>query len=93
MPSRPETLFALSAKISSYAQKHHSKDEIKHALEYLSRIPVEFRNRVFEDLLQIKSIRRQLCNNLSYDDWFQRSGKDWEDYGIYDWSKKTATKK
>ena len=84
VPSRPETLFALAARIASYAQKHHSKAEIKHALEYLSRIPVEFRNRVYEDLLQIKSIRRQLCDNLAYDDWFQRSGKDWEDYGIYD---------
>jgi len=82
IPTRPETLFALSAQISTHAQKHHTKAEVKNVLSYVSRIPVEFRNRIFEDLLQIKSIRRQLSDSLIYDDWFQRSGRDWEDYGL-----------
>ena len=76
------TLFALSAQISAHAQKHHSKQEVKNVLSYVSRIAPEFKNRIFEDLLQIKSIRKQLCDSLVYDDWFQRSGRDWEDYGL-----------
>ena len=82
IPTRPETLFALSAQISAHAQKHHSKQEVKNVLSYVSRIAPEFKNRIFEDLLQIKSIRKQICDSLVYDDWFQRSGRDWEDYGL-----------
>lgn len=82
VPARPEILFAISSQISSYAMKHHSEKEIRNAVDYVSRLPVEFRNRIFTDLLQIKTIHRLLSRIHTYDDWFLRSGRDWEDYGL-----------
>ncbi len=82
IPERPEILFALSSQITAYAHDHHSEDEVKNAINYVSQLPIEFRNRIFADLLQIKSIRRQLSTIRIYDDWFLRSGRDWEDYGV-----------
>lgn len=82
IPRRPETLFVLCSNIVDYAKKHTSKEEIKNAVNYSAKLPVEFRNRIFEDLLRNKSLRYQLSNIYAYDDWFARSGKDWEDYGI-----------
>ncbi len=82
IPSRPEILFALSAQITMYAQKHDLEVEIRNAVNYVSQLPVEFRNRIFTDLLQIKKIRRLLSKIYAFDDWFLRSGKDWEDYGL-----------
>ena len=60
----------------------YSDSEIKNAIDYISKLPTEFKNRIFMDLLQIKEIRRQLYKNRIYDDWFMRSGRYWEDYGI-----------
>lgn len=82
VPARPEILFALSSEITSYANEHHSEEEIRNAVNYVSQLPVEFKNRIFTDLLQIKSIRKLLSRIHVYDDWFLRSGKDWEDYGL-----------
>ncbi|MBQ7358442.1 MAG: AAA family ATPase [Clostridia bacterium] len=82
VPVRPESLYALSSEIPAYARDHHSDAEIKNAIRYVSLLPPEFKNRIFTDLLQIKKIRRQLYKNAIYDDWFARSGRYWEDYGI-----------
>ena len=51
-------------------------------MAYSMRLPVEFRNRIFMDLLKIKPIRKQLSRIREYDDWFLRTGRDWEDYGV-----------
>jgi hypothetical protein len=32
----------------------------------------------------IHEIRKTLYGITVYDDWFLRSGRDWEDYGVYD---------
>ena len=82
IPSRPEALFALTSQIAVYARTHHSENEIKNAVSYASQLPIEFRNRIFADLLQIKPIRGLLSNIRVYDDWFIRSGRDWDDYGV-----------
>lgn len=82
VPIRPESLYALSSEIAAYARKHHSDGELKNAIDYVAQFPVEFKNRIFADLLQIKGIHRQLYKNRIYDDWFMRSGRYWEDYGI-----------
>ena len=82
VPVRPELLFALSSQISVYANSHNSDDEIKNAVNYASKLPTEFRNRIFADLLEIKSIRKQLSKDRNFEDWFLRSGKTWEEYGI-----------
>ena len=84
VPVRPEALFALSSYIVNYANEHHSDTELKNAVKYSAQMPVEFKNRIFTDLLQIKNIRKGLSRILVYDDWFLRSGRDWEDYGVYD---------
>ena len=84
VPLRPEILFAVSANIVSYACYHHSDAELKNAVKYSAQLPVEFKNRIFTDLLQIEGIRKGLSRILVYDDWFLRSGRDWEDYGVYD---------
>ena len=82
VPLRPETLFALSSKIIKYAHTHHGDAELKNAIKYVYQLPVEFRDRIFIDLLQIKGIRKSLSRISVYDDWFLRSGRDWEDYGV-----------
>lgn len=82
IPVRPEAMFALSSRMSAYARSHHTAGEIENAVAYASKLPVEFRNRVFADLLQIKPIRRQLSRIYAFDDWFVRSGRDWDDYGV-----------
>ena len=82
VPTRPEILFALAAQISTHAKGHHEEVETKNVVAYASRLPVEFRNRIFTDLLKIKSIRKQLSRIREYDDWFLRTGRDWEDYGV-----------
>ncbi len=82
VPTSPDILFALSSEITTYAAKHHSEDEIRNAVGYASRLPFEFKNRIFADLLQIRSICSLLSNIYVYNDWFLRSGRDWEDYGL-----------
>ena len=82
VPARPEILFALSSEITIHSREHHSEEEIQNVINYASQLPVEFRNRIFTDLLQIKGIHRLLSRIRTYDDWFVRSGRDWEDYGL-----------
>ncbi len=82
IPTHPEILFALSANIATYAQEHHSEEEIENAIDYVSQLPVEFKNMIFSDFLKIKDIHKSLSRIHIYDDWFLRSGRDWEDYGL-----------
>lgn len=82
VPLRPENLYALASQIVMYARSHHSQFELKNAIDYVSQLPMEFKNSIFTDLLHIKGIHKQLYQNRVYDDWFMRSGRYWEDYGI-----------
>ncbi len=82
IPSRPETLYALCSGIVSYARGHNSEAEIRNAVDYAAGLPLEFRNRIFTDLLQITKIRKTLYRIPLYDEWFNRSGRYWEDYGL-----------
>ena len=82
VPTKPEILYALSGEIVSYARENISPDRMKTALLYISRLPREFRNKIFEDLLSVKSMMRVLQSNAAFDDWFARSGRYWEDYGL-----------
>ncbi len=82
VPVHPESLFAVVADIASYVHEHHSKEEIRNVIEYASGMPKEFRNKVFADLLEIEGIHRQLQAEWIYNVWFERSGRDWEDYGL-----------
>ena len=82
VPTRPEALLALVSLFAPYAKKHIAAEGIDNALAYAIQLPNEFRNRVFSDLLEIKVIRKRLQRNATFDDWFARSGKAWEDYGL-----------
>ena len=82
IPIHPEDLYALSSDIVAYAHSHHSDKELKNAINYVSKLPTEFRNMIFTDFLSIKFIHKQLSESLIYDNWFARSGRYWEDYGI-----------
>ena len=82
IPNRPEILFALSSNIATYALEHHSEEEIRNAVDYVAKLPSEFKNRIFSDFLKVKGIHKLLSRIHVYDDWFMRSGRDWEDYGL-----------
>ena len=82
IPNRPEILFALSSDITAYAIEHHSDGEIRNAVSYVVGLPPEFKNRIFTDFLKIKGIHKVLSRIRDYDDWFMRSGRYWEDYGL-----------
>lgn len=82
VPVHPEGLFALSSEIATYAMEHHNKNEIKNVLSYVNLLPKEFRNRIFKDLLSVEGIHSQLQADRKYNFWFERSGRDWEDYGL-----------
>lgn len=82
VPLRPESLYALSTCISTYARNHHSTEETENAITYVNRLPSEFRDRIFADFLRINSVLRTLYNNRIYNDWFEQSGHHWEDYGL-----------
>ena len=82
VPTRPEILFALSSSIATYANGHHSEEEIRNAVSYVAKLPPEFKNRIFADFLKIKGTHKLLSRIHEYDDWFMRSGRDWEDYGL-----------
>lgn len=81
-PRRPESLYLLVTQIIKYAQTHKQKDEINNAIKYAMDLPDEFTNSIFEGLLEIKEIRRILYDNKDYYDWFMRSGRYWDEYGI-----------
>lgn len=82
VPTRPEVVYALTASIDCYARSHHSSEEIDNLVSYVLRLPTEFKDRIFYDLIQIKSMRKGLYKNRNYFDWFMRKGLDWEDYGL-----------
>lgn len=82
VPIRPELLFALSAEMAAFARTHHSPAQIHNAVDYACRLPTEFRNRVFFNLLQIKAARSALEKHRVFDDWFLRAGFSWDDYGL-----------
>lgn len=82
VPHIPSIIFALSAQIVAYARKNHSKQGIDNAITYVSRFPIEFRNKVYYDLLQIKEIRSSLKENNLFCEWFDRTGRKWEYYSI-----------
>lgn len=81
-PVHPEGLFAITSDIVVYAKEHHSREEISNVLAYVSMLPKEFRNSVFADLLSVEGIHSQLQADWDYNFWFERSGRDWEDYGL-----------
>ena len=82
IPTRAEALFAITSKISAYARDYRSEWEINNALQYAAKLPVEFRNRIYADFLQVKTALKALQRDRIFNDWFMRSGKDWEDYGL-----------
>lgn len=82
MPVRPEGLYAVSSYIVNYASTHCSESEIRNALHYVASMPLEFKHRIYADLLQIKGIHKYLERNLDYSAWFERNGYDWERYGL-----------
>lgn len=82
IPTRAEALFAITSKISAYAREYRSEWEISNVLQYAAKLPVEFRNRIYADFLQAKTHLKALQRDRVFNDWFMRSGKDWEDYGL-----------
>lgn len=82
IPSRPEIMYALIASIIGNARTPHTAQEISNLVDYVIRMPAEFKDRIFYDLIQIKRIRKDLYKNRTYFDWFMRKGLDWEDYGL-----------
>ncbi len=82
IPTRPEILYALSSNIATYAVEHHSEEEIRNAVSYVVKLPPEFKNRIFTDFLKVKEAHKVLSRIREYDDWFIRSGRYWEDYGL-----------
>lgn len=82
VPVRPESLFAVASQIPPYMRCCRDERELKNVIGYAARLPVEFRDRVFSDLLEIRPLHEQLQKNAVFDDWFMRSGRYWEDYGL-----------
>lgn len=80
VPTKPEILYALAGDIISYAKKNTSDAKMKNALAFVSKMPREFKNKIFTDLLTVKHMINVLQNNTVFDDWFARSGRSWEDY-------------
>ena len=78
IPTKPEILYALSADILAYAKKNRSEERMKNALAFISKMPREFRNKIFEDLLSVKHMYKVFENNATFDDWFARSGRRWD---------------
>ncbi len=82
VPMRSDRLFALSSRILEYAHSSCSRAELKNAVAYIKQFPPEFRNRIFADFLNIKTLLKDLSEIYEYNDWFLRSGRDWDDYGL-----------
>ena len=82
IPVRPEALLALSSQFAPYAKRHPTAEGVDNAVQYATRLPTEFRNRIFAELLEVKAIRKRLSGIVAFDEWFARSGREWEDYGL-----------
>ena len=80
LPTRPEALFALSSKIVSYARGVITPEMLNNAIEYTLKMQIEFRNRIFNDLLRINKLVPYLKKNEIFSNWFSREGLYWEDY-------------
>lgn len=80
LPTRPETLYALSSKIVSYARGAITPERLNNAIEYVAKMQFEFRNRIFNDFVRIKKLVPYLKKNDTYSNWFLRSSLYWEDY-------------
>lgn len=80
VPTKPEILYALAGDIVAYARKNTSESKMKTALSFVSKMPREFRNKIFADLLSVKHVIKVLQSNSVYDDWFARSGRNWDNY-------------
>ena len=80
VPQIPGIIYALSSRIVAYARTHHSAKEMNNAISYVSKFSVEFRNKVFMDLLRIKDVRPALKKNERFCDWFELTNHSWEYY-------------
>jgi len=80
IPTRPEIMYATTSQIVSRAIVHHSEEEMENVILYANRLSLEFKSRIFNDLLKIKEIRKYLYQNEIYHAWFIRAGYDWDDY-------------
>lgn len=82
IPKKPEILFALSSEIVDFAKNNDSIEKMKNALCYISKMPKEFCNRIYVDLLQFKKYYKILKNDNDFDYWFIKSDRDWDDYDL-----------
>ncbi len=82
VPTRPEALFAMCSQILSAVIRPHTQVEISNAVKYIASFPTEFKNKMFEDILKIKRIRKFLKEDYIFDEWFEESGRWWEDYEV-----------
>ena len=80
VPTRPETLYALAARIVAYAHNTITEKQLNHAIEYVVKMQVEFRNRVLKDFAEIKKLVPYLKKNNLYTTWFERMNLYWDDY-------------
>lgn len=82
VPHIPSIIFALASAIVSFAHKHYTVQEVDNVIRYVSKFPVEFRNKVFYDLLKIKQTLPALKSNEVFNNWFINSNRKWEHYGL-----------
>ena len=80
VPTKPEILYALAGDILAYAKRNTSEAKMKNAIFFVSKMPREFKNKIFADLLTVKHMIKVMQNNVAFDDWFARSGRNWDDY-------------
>ena len=80
VPQIPSILYALCASMVSYAKKHHKQKEIDNAVWYASKLPFEFRNKFYTDLLRVREVRPALKKNEVFCDWFALTKHSWEYY-------------
>lgn len=81
IPQIPSIIYALSSRIVAYARTHCSQSEIDNAIHYVSKFSVEYRNKVFTDLLRIKEVRPALKENELFCKWFDLTNLSWRHYG------------
>ena len=80
IPQVPSILYALSSRLVSYSRTHYKQDGIDNMIHYASKLSVEFRNKVFMDLLSIKEVRPALKKNKTFCNWFSLTNRSWEYY-------------
>lgn len=80
VPFRPESLYALSESIIKYINTNAEKIDIDKGVKYVNKMPVEFKNKIFNDLLKNRKLIKKLKNNYDFNFWFLSKGNDWDDY-------------